>query len=244
MPNKQWPQGTPGASVPLTDAVEFGTYNSAETGATKNVKYTALEIKTYAEGTLSADIAQNASNISDNTAAIGVNTGLINDNTIEISGNDSRLNVIEGRVNQGVKTTDSPTFVNAAIGGHDVDAELDSLNSDVSTLNSRVNQGVKTTDSPVFAGVTLNGPLYPRSGSRVSISVQGNSTTVIPRGVYMAQSSTLVNIVLEIEVSPSTWFPVNTVGTKFNGGAIVSDGATVRFKNNSVDASSISCIKF
>lgn len=59
---------------------------------------------------------------------------------------DSELDTLNGRVNQGVKTIDSPTFANATIGGHNVDSELD-------TLNSRVNQSLTTTSSPTFASI-------------------------------------------------------------------------------------------
>jgi hypothetical protein len=52
---------------------------------------------------------------------------------------------LNGRVNQGVKTTDSPTFANATISGHNVDTQLD-----------RINQDVKTTASPTFENLTTN----------------------------------------------------------------------------------------
>ena len=85
MADKLWPQGVPNATVPLTTGVKIGGYEPTGTGGTKNVKYDIDEIKEYAEGDLSTDIAQNASDIVDNTSAIGVNSGLINGNTIDIS---------------------------------------------------------------------------------------------------------------------------------------------------------------
>lgn len=94
MANIQWPQGAPDASTPVQTGDKIGLYKPAEGGATKNVKVDVDDIKTYAEGTLSADIDQNASDIADNTAAIGVNTGLINGNTVDISSLESIQNVI------------------------------------------------------------------------------------------------------------------------------------------------------
>jgi hypothetical protein len=87
-------------------------------------------------------------------------------------------------MNQNVRTTDSPTFANATIAGHNIDSELD-------TLNGRVNQGVKTTDSPTFASInTTNGPNKPldnNDASMPSVGIGGFSyatASVSTNGAY------------------------------------------------------------
>ncbi len=67
-----------------------------------------------------------------------------------ITDTNANTNEIDDKLNQGVKTTDSPVFAGATVAGHNVDSEL-------SVLNSRVNQGVKTTDNPTFSNAQIGG---------------------------------------------------------------------------------------
>ena len=83
-------------------------------------------------------------------------------------------------MNQNVRSNDSPTFANATIGGHNVDAQLD-----------RINQDLKTTANPTFLGIiTTNGPNKPvdnNDASMPSVGIGGFSyataSTTTP-GVY------------------------------------------------------------
>ena len=101
---------------------------------------------------------------------------------------DANASNLLANVNQGVKTTSSPTFANATIAGHNIDSELD-------TLNGRVNQGVKTTDSPTFASVnTTNGPNKPvdnNDASMPSVGIGGFSYAVGSAGAGAYPSITI-----------------------------------------------------
>lgn len=61
----------------------------------------------------------------------------ITTNTSNITTNTTDIDSLEAKVNQGVKTTDSPVFANMASGSNN-------------------NQDVRTTASPVFTGVTTD----------------------------------------------------------------------------------------
>ena len=132
---------------------------------------------------------------------------------------DANASNLLANVNQGVKTTDSPTFANSTIAGHNIDSELD-------TLNGRVNQGVKTTDSPSFSGLTLASTFLPRSNPVAgSQTIAKNSTWTPPRGVYV------------LTTAPSQVFLSIGGGgqdTTFNSGTVFASGTTaVQLKNPS-----------
>jgi hypothetical protein len=81
---------------------------------------------------------------------------------------DSELDTLNGRVNQAVNTTSSPTFANATISGHNVDTQLD-----------RINQDVKTTASPTFVNVNAkvnNAEFY--NGAKRGIRPINQTTTL------------------------------------------------------------------
>jgi hypothetical protein len=165
---------------------------------------------------------------------------------------DSELDTLNGRVNQGVKTTDSPTFANSTIGGHNIDSELD-------TLNSRVNQDLKTTASPTFASVNTGhgaNELYPMNqdvsttakptftGLILSTSTEGSysigagSSWVIPAGIYVVESIALVGY--EFYLSGS-WVPVTTDQAKKT---IFSDGTNFRLHNTDSSSKTVRYRKF
>ena len=86
------------------------------------------------------------------------------------SGSDStRITTIEGRVNQGVKTTDSPTFAGATINGTLTASEIHTtfVSSSVATI----------TGSNVFGDPV--GDLHSFTGS---VSISGSQTSLVTAG--------------------------------------------------------------
>ncbi len=151
-------------------------------------------------------------------------------------------------MNQNLRTTDSPTFANATIGGHNVDSELD-------TLNSRVNQGVKTTDSPTFASVntghganelypmdqavrTTDSPTFAKLKLTTSTygtqSIGGQGTWVVPVGIYVFTNQ--LYCIVEIWAG-SEWKEVPQ-------GVLISDGSNMRMRNSSNNTLTIHYRKF
>ncbi|MCP4255134.1 MAG: hypothetical protein GY775_17355 [Candidatus Scalindua sp.] len=79
-----------------------------------------------------------------------------------------RADTVDSYINQDIKTTSSPTFVDVIITG------LGAIKSMITTLNSRVNQALNTTSSPTFAGVTtgaINCSSVSNTGFMSSVSV-------------------------------------------------------------------------
>jgi hypothetical protein len=102
---------------------------------------------------------------------------------------DSELNTLNGRVNQGVKTTDSPTFasVNTGHGANEVYA---------------MNQNLRTTDNVSFAN--MNPPVDNNDASLPSIGKGGftygtfSSTITLPTGgTYITIAITRIGSVSE-----------------------------------------------
>ena len=67
-------------------------------------------------------------------------------------------------VNQPVKTTSSPTFANATIGGKSINTTLTGLRDDVDdnafalgSLEGKVGQSLNTTNTPTFADINITG---------------------------------------------------------------------------------------
>lgn len=140
---------------PLADDNVIEVYQPTSGGIRRNKQAPLSALKLFIQK-LTSFTANNIME-SDGTGNPRTTTIATADVSSTITRSQTNENTINDRTNQGVKTTDSPTFADANIGGHAIDAELDSLNSDVSTLNGRVNQGVKDTDSPAFEDVTLTG---------------------------------------------------------------------------------------
>lgn len=118
-------------------------------------------------------------------------------------------------MNQDVRTSASPTFVNATIA-----SKL------LSTYLGYLNQDVRSSASPTFNGLVLNGSLSPRSDSTYgTITVNTESSANIPRGLYMFIP--IGSVSLEI-YDGSSWVNADTLG-KF----VISDGTNFRLYNSS-----------
>ena len=88
------------------------------------------------------------------------NKSITNINNIELNGLVDGVDLsafksdYDSKINQGVKTTDSPTFAGIVTPGLVDGVDLSSFKAD---YDSKINQGVKTTHSPTFAGITVSG---------------------------------------------------------------------------------------
>ena len=154
------------------------------------------------------------------------------------------LSAATPRINQGVKTTDSPTFatVNTGQGAN----ELYAMNQNVRTTDAvtfssvntghganelyPMNQAVRTTDSPTFAKLTLTTSTY---GTQ---DIAGNGSWVVPVGIYMFPLTT--DILVEI------WSGSDWIGNRAASGALISDGSNIRINNEANPTRTIFYRKF
>jgi hypothetical protein len=95
---------------------------------------------------VNADKDWNAKAIT-NMSALGVNGNITVGGTVD--GVD-----IAGSINQGVKSTDSPTFAAITVTGNVDGVDISAFKSEYDT---NINQAVKTTSSPTFAAITVTG---------------------------------------------------------------------------------------
>jgi len=126
------------------------------------------------------------------------------------SGSDStRITTIEGRVNQGVKTTDSPTFSGATINGTLTASEIHTtfVSSSVATI----------TGSNVFGDAV--GDLHSFTGS---VSISGSQTSLVTAGN--------VDFNGNLDVDGTT----NLDNTDIDG-TLTVDGGNIVFNENSAD---------
>jgi hypothetical protein len=139
---------------------------------------------------------------------------------------------LNSRVNQAVLTTSTPTFNNANIGGHDIDAELD-------TLNSRVDQGVNIADTPTFEDVNISG----LSGT-VENRIEGNTSdigtleTKTPQSYKTSDAVTFATVNTgqgANELYPMSQGVRTTDAVEFQGG-VKTDGTFLRNKADSTTA--------
>lgn len=129
------------------------------------------------------------------------------DLSASINNTNANTNAIINNINQPVKTDSSPIFASAEIAGHNVDAELSTLNNRVgqslnptdnvafATINTgqganklyAMNQNVRMADSPTFAGITSNGRILttatPILIAPPKLTASGQSY-VFPRGIF------------------------------------------------------------
>jgi len=137
------PQGLEPNEV-LQDTDVQGVYQPTSGGIRRNKQATLATLKAFffkltsytPNSIVEADGTGNFRTTGIATSAVAAAIANTAANSIELT----------DKINQGVKTTDSPSFADATIGGHAVGAEL-------STLNNRVNQDVRNTATPTFAKV-------------------------------------------------------------------------------------------
>jgi hypothetical protein len=131
---------------------------------------------------------------------------------------DSELNTLNGRVNQAVNTTSSPTFANSTIGGHNVKTRIDNTVSHIaSTANphsvTRDQLGLGATDNVSFANInppvdnTDNSlPSIGKGGFTYGASTEGGNIILPVGGTY---------IVLTMQGNGNTPY---TLSGRFSGG--------------------------
>ena len=197
------------------------------TGSPSNGK---VYVRVTGDATLTASFVTDISSYAYNAAYGSMTSGNYTLLPYELrkSGNDwlkYRFDMIKGIADQDLRTTDSPTFANSTIAGHNINSELN-------TLNGRVNQGVKTTDSPTFAKLTLTTSTY---GSQ---SVASKGSWVVPVGIYQIAEYTTD---CRIEVHDGTIWYLGSAGI---GAVVISDGSNVRIFNNGSSAKTVHYRKF
>ncbi len=123
--------------------------------------------------------------------------------------------------NQGVKTTDNPTFASVDTGqGANELYPMD--------------QGVKTTDSPTFARLTLTTSTYGIQ------SMGSGATWVVPVGIYsFIHSGTDPNVIFQLYIDSAGWIDDGMVQ-----GVQISDGSHLRIKNNESANKNVAYRKF
>ncbi len=126
-----------------------------------------------------------------------------------------RADTVDSHINQDVKTTASPTFVDVILTG------FGAIKSVITTLNSRVNQPLNTTSSPTFATVNsasvsttaiTTADIASTNGfSSDNVKVKHRLVTGVTNGFGEATASTGISgsIVLSIECfvqkTPTLW---------------------------------------
>ncbi len=116
-----------------------------------------------------------------------------------------RADTVDSYINQGVKTTSSPTFADVIITG------LGAIKSMIATLNSRVNQALNTTSSPTFSGLTTGAITCS------TVNTGQGTTEVYPmnQGVKTTDSVTFSGLNLNDTFMPTS-SPTQTYGSLGN----------------------------
>lgn len=194
------PQGfEPADALQDTDVQEV--YQGGSLGIRRNKQAALLAYKTYYQK-LTTFTGNNImeSDGSGNPRTTGIATSSV---SATIAQSDANAVELTDKINQGVKTTDSPIFADATIGGHAVGAEL-------STLNNRVDQDVRIAATPTFFDLVLNGVASVKDSiidllSRMGLTESATSTntsdiddleTKTPQSYKTTDTITLVDLVL------------------------------------------------